>query len=357
MRCSRRTWSDSGLARGVALATLITGLAAPVSAAQQVVPGVLQGDVVDTAGGALQGARVGLPEFSATSRSDARGHFAIASVPPGKHELVASMIGRLPVGDTVVVRSGETTWVKLVMRQPPIRIETLPPRIARGTRRDTVPTGAETIDRVARVARLPVLRPRPANASQRELRIWVAGGRGIPMQLLRITDDGTRVHGEEILWLVQTMPERRVSPQWRAFLDSVPTWLRESFHCWPVSADTTHHADAQPGYQDELVAACRVQFTREPDWRDILAQLERHDVWNLPDASELPQVVERREGEEDLVTLDGVGVTVETWNGTRYRAYTIGNPDQQPFPEYRDAWAILRLVVTFPTTHSPESRQ
>jgi hypothetical protein len=352
MRCSRRTWSDSGLARGVALAALVTGLAARVGAAQQPMPGALQGDVFDSAGSPLQGARVRLSPIGAAVRSDPRGHFAIASVRPGRYELVAWMIGRMPVGDTVVVRAGETTWVRLLMRQPPIRVETLPPRITRGTRPDSAPAGAETIDRIARVARLPVLRPRPADASQRELRIWVGGGRGIPMQLLRIIDDGRRVRGEAILWLVQTIPDRKVDPGWRAFIDSVPSWLRDTFSCGRVSTDTTH--DRQ---RDELVAVCRAQSDREPDWRAVLTELERHDVWTLPDASELPLVVTRREGDEDIVTLDGMGVTVEAWNGTRYRAYTIGNPDQQPFPEYRDAMAILRLAIAFPATHSPDSRQ
>jgi hypothetical protein len=341
----------------VALAALITGLAARIVAAQQAAPGSVRGDVLDTVGSPLQGARVRLSATGATALSDARGHFAIAPVPPGHYELAASMIGRIPVGDTVVVRSGETTWVKLVMRQPPIRVETLPPRIARGTRPDTAPSEPETIDRVARVARLPALRPQPANASQRELRIWVGGGIGIPMQLLRITVDGARVRGEEILWLVQTIPERVVDPQWRAFVDSVPTWLRHDFHCGPVATDTMHLAGAQRGYRDRLVAACRVQFTREPDWRAVLAELERHHVWTLPDATELPRVVKRQAGYEEVVTVDGVGVTVEGWNGTRYRAYTIGNPDQQPMPEYQDAWAILRLVIAFRTTHSPDPRK
>jgi hypothetical protein len=215
-----------------------------------------------------------------------------------------------------------------------------------------VPAGSETIDRIARVARLPALRPRPADASQRELRIWVGGGRGIPMQLLRITSDGRRTRGEAILWLVQTIPGRNVDPGWRAFIDSVPAWLRDTFHCGPVSSDTTHYRD-----RDELVAVCRMQFSREPDWGAALTELERHDVWNLPDASELPQVVTRREGYEDVLTIDGMGVTVEAWNGTRYRAYTIGNPDRQPFPEYRDAMAILRLALAFPATYSPDSRQ
>lgn len=357
MRCSRRMWSGNGLARGVARVALIAGLAAPVGAAQRTVPGAVRGEVIDSAGLPIGNASVRLPATNARTRSDAAGRFTFERVAPGRYEIVGVSIGFLATEDSVVVRSGETTHVRFRFAAPPLHVDTLPPRLARGTRPDTAPDDAETIDRVARVARLAALRPRPANRAPRELRIWVGGGLGIPMRLLRIADDGTRVHGEQILWLMQTIPERSDAPRWRAFLDSVPTWLRDTFHCGPLLADTTHHAEAQSGDQNELVAACRVQFAREPNWRAVLAELERHHIWNLPDASELPVVVTRRQVNEEVITTDGVGVTVETWNGTRYRAYTIGNPDRQPFAEYRDAAAILHLVVAFPTTHSPDSRQ
>jgi hypothetical protein len=357
MRCSRRTWSDSGLARGVALAALIVGLEARVVAAQQPASGALHGNVVDSAGLPLENAIVRLPATRARTHTDAAGRFAFERLVPGRYEVTGLAIGFVATHDSVLVRSGETTHVRFRFAVPPLRVDTLPPRIAKGAHDDTVPDEAETIDRVARVARLPRLRPQPPNRSQRELRIWIGGGLGIPMRLLRITDDGTRVRGEQILWVVQTIPDSNDSPRWRAFMDSVPSWLRDTFHCGPVSTDTTHYAEAQPGFQNELVAVCPVQFARRPDWRAVLAALERHHVWSLPDASELPVVVTRRQVNEEVITADGVGVTVEAWNGTRYRAYTIGNPDQQPFPEYRDASAILRLVITFPTTHSPDSRQ
>jgi len=357
MRCSRRTWSGNGLARGVALAALITGLDAPVVAAQQPVPGAVVGEVVDSAGLPLGNAIVRLPTANARAQTDAAGRFAFARLAPGRYQIVGLSIGFLATLDTVTVRSGETTHVKFRLPVPPLHVDTLPPRVARGTRVDTVPGEAETLDRVARIARLPRLRPRPANRAQREVRIWVGGGIAIPMTLLRITDDGIHVRGEEILWLVQTLPDSGASPQWRAFMDSVPAWLRNTFHCGRLSTDTAHYAGAQPGYQNELAAVCRVQFAREPDWRALLAELERHHVWTLPDASELPVELTRRSVNEEVVTTDGVGVTVEAWNGTRYRAYTIGNPDQQPFPEYQDAAAILHLVITFQTTHSPDSRQ
>lgn len=349
-------WSASGLGPGVAFAALISATSPRIVAAQQPAAGSVRGEVLDTTGSPLKGARVRVPDIGATALSDARGEFALTRVPPGRHELVASMIGMIPVGDTVVVRSGETTWVKLVLRQPPVRVETLPPRFARGTRPDTAPAGTETIDLVARVARLPRLRPQPANPWLRELRIWVGGGLGIPMNLLRITNDGTRVRGEEILWLRAWIPDTSADPAWRALIDTLPSWMRHDFQCGPLSADTIRFAELPPDKPGLLVAACRVKFAREPDWKDVLDDLERHHIWSLPDAAELPHVVTRRAGEE-IVGVDGVGVTVETWNGARYRAYTIGNPDQQPFPEYRDAAAILHLVISFRTIHSSISRK
>ena len=357
MRCSRRTWSDSGLARGVALAALITGLAAPVGAAQQPVAGALQGEVVDSAGEPLRGALVRVMPSGMRTFTDTAGRFRFERVAPGHHEIVGLMIGYRAAKDSVVVREGSTTHTKLQLATLPFRVDTLPPRVARGVRADTAPTGAETIDRVARVARLVPLRPQPANLAQRELRVWVGGGIAVPMQLLRVTDDGAHVRGEEILWLSQVLPDRNIDPKWRAFIDSVPTWLRREFHCGEVSTDTIHNRGAQPGYQNTLVAACRVQFTREPDWRAVLRELERHHVWSLPDASELPVVLKRRQVNEEVIGFDGVGVTVEAWNGSRYRAYTIGNPDGQSMPEYQDAAAILRLVITFRMTHSPDTKQ
>ena len=176
------------------------------------------------------------------------------------------------------------------------------------------------------------------------------------MNLLRITDDGTRVRGEEILWLRVWIPDTNADPAWRALIDTVPRWMDHDFRCGPVSADTIRYAELPRGNLGLLVATCRVKFDREPDWKAVLTDLEQHHVWSLPDAAELPHVVKRRPGEE-IVGVDGVGVTVEGWNGTRYRAYTIGNPDQQPMQEFQDAWAILRLVVSFRTTHSFISRK
>ena len=357
MRCSRRTWSDDGLARGVALAALIGWLAPPVVAAQQVVPGVLRGAVVDSAGAPLDGAIVHLPAMRARTHTDARGQFVFDPVAPGRYEIVSLLIGFLAQEDSVDVRAGETTHVRIRLMVPPLHVDTLPPRVAPGTHPDTAPGPTETIDRIARVARLPRLRPQPANRRQREIRIWVDGGISIPMLLLRITDDGRRVRGEEILWLEQVVPDRGVDARWRAFMDSVPGWLRRDFHCGDVATDTLHSPMAQAGFENTLVAVCRVRFAREPDWRAALAELERHHVFTLPDASELPVVVTRRSVNEEVITTDGGGVTVEAWNGTRYRAYTIGNPDRQPFPEYRDAWAIIRLVFRYATAHSPDSRQ
>ena len=147
--------------------------------------------------------------------------------------------------------------------------------------------------------------------------------------------------------------------QWRAFMDSVPALAAPTVSLWPGGHRHDSLCTARSrAIENQLIAVCRVQFTREPDWRAVLAELERHHVWTLPDASELPRVVKRRAGYEDVVTIDGVGVTVEALERKSVpRVYASGIRTSSPFPEYQDAWAILRLVITFPTTHSPDARQ
>jgi len=170
----------------------------------------------------------------------------------------------------------------------------------------------------------------------------MGGGIAIPMTLIRLTIDGDRVHGEVIRWMIQSIPERDENPRWRAFMDSVPGWLRRDFGCGRVATDTLHFPGAQKAYQNELVAVCTSRYRREPDWRGLLRELEAHQVWTLPDASELPSLA-------NIVSVDGGGVTVEAWDGVRYHTYTFGNADLIPAPEARDADAIQRILIAFLT--------
>jgi hypothetical protein len=322
---------------------LIASFTASGAATAQSQPGSIRGVVIDTAGKPVQGATVGVNGRSARKLTNARGEFVLDSVPAGRQVVRVSMIAAYPQIDTVVVEAASVLDRRYTLRRmPPPPLETLPPRYARGARPDTAPREAEAIDLAARVARLPQLRARPPMPPRRELRLWSGGGIAIPMNLIRLTIDGDRVHGEVIQWLIQTVPDRDVDPKWRTFMDSVPNWLRRDFGCGRVATDTLHFPGAQKGYENELVAVCTSRYRREPDWRGLLRELEAHQVWTLPDASELPSLA-------NIVSLDGGGVTVEAWDGARYHTYTFGNVGLIPAPEARDAGAIQRILVAFLT--------
>ena len=343
MRCSR-TERARRCRRWSVVAALIATSAAVGAAGAQSSIGAIHGVVTDTTGRPMQGVTVRIQGLDLDRRvTSARGEFAFDNVPAGRRVLRLSMIAAYPHTDTIEIAAGRPIQRRYTMRvMPPPPPETLPPRYARGARPDTAPDDAERFDRVARMAGLPLLRQQRERSSRRELRFWWGGGIGIPENLIRLTIDGDRVQGEVIRWVIGTIPDREVSPSWRAFMDSVPNWLRSSFGCGQVATDTLQLPGAQAGYGDQLVAVCRSRYRREPDWRGLLRELEAHQVWTLPDVSELPAVA-------NIISIDGGGVAVETWNGVRYHTYGVDTGVRIPLPgpETREADAIRRILLAF----------
>jgi hypothetical protein len=332
------SWFSGYLVREFAVVALLLGAASAVGA--QSAPGAIRGVVTDSVGSPLAGASVRLAGTDTRRLSDASGRFLFDQVRAGRYLVTATRIGAAPARDSVVVRAGDTAQVSFALPVIPFVPETLPPRFARGARPDTAPAESETLDLVARVGKFPVLRARPPAGARRELRLWLGGGIAIPMTLIRLTIDGDRVRGQVINYLVQTVPDRGVAPEWRAFMDSVPDWLRHTFGCGDLATDTLHFPDAQAGYRNQLVAVCESRYSPEPDWRGLLRALEAHQVWTLPDESELPTIA-------NIVSMDGGGMTVEAWNGSRYHTYSHDSSPAIETPEARDASAIQRALIDF----------
>jgi len=96
------------------------------------------------------------------------------------------------------------------------------------------------------------------------------------------------------------------------------------------------------------VEACEVRFAAPPPWAKFLAELDRHQVWRLPDQSQLPA--------DSMMVLDGWGFTAEVRNPAGYRRYRYDNPEAHRAPEAQDAGAIgrsLRLIngLVAPNVH------
>ena len=310
----------------------------------QSVPGAIRGVVTDSAGMPMTAVTVRISGTETQRISNAKGEFLFDRVAPGRYSLRASLIGARPAIDSVIVRAGDTTRTRFVLQ--PVRfafvLETLPPRYARGARPDTAPSENETLDRVARLGRIPLLRAHPPTGGRRELRLWLGGGIAIPETLIRLVIDGDTVRGEVVRYLAETLPDRDVDPSWRAFMDSIPDWLRRDFGCGSVATDTLRYPGAQEGYQNQLVAVCTARHTHEPDWRDLLRELEAHRVWTLPDRTELPTLA-------NVVVIDGGGLTVEAWNGSSYHTYTYDSSEPLVTPESHAATLIHRALIAFLT--------
>jgi hypothetical protein len=326
--------------RLIALFALTVAASGAVGA--QAASGVVQGVVADTSGAPLQAVTVRIVGTETRQMSDARGRFRFDRMTPGRYQLRASLIAALPAIDSVLVRAGDTTRIRFALRRIAFVNETLPPRYTRGTRPDTAPAEKETFDLVARVGRIPLLRARPPQGGQREIRLWLGGGIAIPETLIRLTINGERVQGEVIRYVVETLPDRDVSPSWRASMDTMPDWLRHNFGCGELATDTLHYSGAQAGYQKQLVAVCTARYSHEPDWRGLLRELESHHVWTLPDGSELPTLA-------NVVVNDGGSVTVEAWNGRSYHTYEYGDSEPLMTPESQHATMIHRALIAFLT--------
>jgi hypothetical protein len=300
-------------------------------ASAQSVPGAIRGVVTDTARAPLQGVRVGIVGTLQESVTDAAGRFTLEQVEPGRHRVRATRIGYIPRLDSAVVRSRTTLEMKLAMRGPlpGDDVIVVPYQTPEATR----PAFASTIDPVARVARLPVLRPIPEQWKQRELRLWAGFGRTYPMQLVRLTVSDGRVNGELWHWVSTGLPDSALAVELRGWSDSIPLQVRRRFRCGSSAADTLR---IEAGTGGHLVAVCRVHFRTTPDWRVFLDRLEAMGVWTLPDELR----VRRRSTYVGYVAL-----VVESWNGERYRTYHYGNPRMQPSAEARQAAAILAEII------------
>jgi len=173
-------------------------------------------------------------------------------------------------------------------------------------------------DAAAQAAGLAPLRSTPLPAGEREVRLWTGGSLGYPRQLYRVrTREGRVVEGELIdYWVMDRDQAKPDSTRYEALIR-----YQEAGRCGAVTT----------GREME---ACRVLFTRAPDWAGVLARADSAGMRTLPDESELP---------EQRIYLDGWSMTVELRDGAGYRTYKYTNPrEDSSRAEYGRALRIVR---------------
>ncbi len=194
---------------------------------------------------------------------------------------------------------------------------------------------AETITQVSKASGLAPLDNRSARGGD-ELRIWVFT-LAVVNRFIVLRNDPAGVRGELRLWwgvtpakvraYYSTEDERR-----RLSNDNARNrkWIKSRWNCG------AHRIQS-------FLEVCRVSFREQPDWSQLLRQLEQQAVWDLADGGTLKSEV-----------ADGIALVVEVRRGGRTRAYSYSNPDRFPGPDARNAERILSLVGNF--VHALEAK-
>jgi hypothetical protein len=159
----------------------------------------------------------------------------------------------------------------------------------------------EYFRRATAAAGLPPLRDAPLEPGEREVRIWPIEGLGGEELLVRVREHNGVVRGEAYRVYVD-----------RHYRDD-PTTPEE----WAQRMGDCVHAG-----RAEDMAACRLRPAVEPDWKGLLAVLDRVDAWSFPAGADLqPDTFYRR----DAMTL-----RVESRWDDGYHHYTYHRPHARP---------------------------
>ena len=111
--------------RGVAACAIALAAAAPWAALAQQAPalGHIAGTVVDAQrGDPVPAAHVRLVEFHRAEPTHDDGSFGLRDIPAGRYSLLVQRIGYRPLRETVVVRAGETTTVRIALEPAAVQL-------------------------------------------------------------------------------------------------------------------------------------------------------------------------------------------------------------------------------------------
>jgi len=164
---------------------------------------------------------------------------------------------------------------------------------------------------------LPRMRTTPLPPGVREIRIYEGLVIGYPHSGLIVREQNGQVTGR----LFRYWPRNDT-----AFTEKID--FEASYE-----KDEVHRCG--PPVRGKEASVCTVRFTREPDWRALLSDLDRLRAWDLPDESRVPK---------SSNVIDGWVIRVEARRDTTYTRYQYHNPDVYQPPYGPSAHQIMRMV-------------
>ena len=297
----------------------------PVQAVRAPCVGVLAGVVRDSAGQAVAQARVEVPGGQRAT-TDALGRFAFPRPVFDPSRIVVRRLGYehadQSVGDLARDSAGRVV-ITLKAPAPPTR--PLAPLRVLNVHDDTIPDWE--LDLVARAGGHRPLREVSRRSGAPEIRIALHGGIGLPNEVVVLRRIRARATGEVWLWwgpFGATDGDRSDREQWRRHAGE--------YGCpqarWRLSTTI-----AEGRSDTTSVLFCRATLRPAPDWTRLWERLDSLGVWSLPDQAELPRT--------PWIVLDGITVTVEAFDGVRYRLYSHANPNPRWSAESTRARGII----------------
>ncbi len=177
-------------------------------------------------------------------------------------------------------------------------------------------------DEAAKAAGLPVLRELPLDDDLTEIRMWVGFGPLILQDVYRVykTADGT-VNGAYI---------------WH-FNSDFSSWDKQEID--EFYDETYEHC--KPIGQFNETKACEVTYYKETDWQQIFNDLEKLNIMNIPDESEVPKLQHK----DIIATLDGSRIVVELKKKGLYRSFSHRINPMPRIKKYRYGQKIMKILT------------
>lgn len=179
-----------------------------------------------------------------------------------------------------------------------------------------------TTDSVSKAANLPILRNIPIDDDLTEIRIWVGFGPLVIQDMYRIYKlDNGKLEGEYIWYF--DVPNDKWEPD-----------EKKEFY-----TDTYEYCDKINVFEE--TESCKVMLDHNTDWNEIYNKLNKLDIWNMPDNSEIPEYKKN----STIVTLDGSSIVVELKKKGYYRSFSHRLSPAPIKKKYRYGSKIMDILI------------
>jgi hypothetical protein len=179
-----------------------------------------------------------------------------------------------------------------------------------------------TTDSATKAANLPILRNLSLDDDLTEIRIWTGFGPMVVHDMYRVyRSDAGAIKGE-VIWY---------------FDPPLDYWDKEEAD--EFYSETYEYCNKIGVF--EGTESCLYKLDKNVDWNTVNNNLNKIDIWNIPDESEVPKYVHK----DVIVTLDGSYIIVELKKKGYYRSFGHRLSPAPIKKKYRYGHKIMDVLI------------